>query len=184
MAQGDNKRPGGTDMRTSNRVAALAGAAAMALLMTIGIGAARQAAPSNTSLPSISGAARDGSVLTASHGGWTGKPTSFDYQWQRCDASGGNCNAIGGATSQKYTVQTADVGNRLRVQVTATNASGNGVAVSRPTNVVQATGQAPKNTAPPTISGTTKEGSTLTAGHGPGDRQPPAHPNRPGGAPG
>jgi hypothetical protein len=153
-------------MRSSNRLAALAGAAAMALLMTIGLGAAAKAAPSNTSLPSISGSAKDGSVLTASHGGWNGKPTSFDYQWQRCDSAGGSCNAIAGATSQKYTVQSADVGNRLRVQVTATNGSGNGVAVSRPTAVVQATGQAPKNTAPPTISGTTKEGSTLTVGNG------------------
>jgi hypothetical protein len=138
----------------------------MALLMTIGIGAARQAVPSNTSLPSISGSARDGSVLTASHGNWTGSPKSYDYQWQRCDASGGNCNAISGATSRQYTLTSTDVGNRVRVQVTATNASGNGVAVSRPTNVVQATGQAPKNTAAPTISGATKEGSTLTAGNG------------------
>src|SRR3954447_9563588 len=153
-------------MRTSNRLAALAGAAAMALLMTIGIGAARQAVPSNTSLPSISGSARDGSVLTASHGNWTGSPKSYDFQWQRCDASGGNCNAISGATSRQYTLTSTDVGNRVRVQVTATNASGNGVAVSRPTNVVQATGQAPKNTVAPGISGTTKEGSTLTGNNG------------------
>jgi hypothetical protein len=138
----------------------------MALLMTIGIGAASKAVPSNTSLPSISGSAKDGSIVTAAHGTWTGNPTSYAYQWQRCDTQGGSCNPITGATSRQYTVATADVGNRLRVQVTATNASGNGVATSRPTAVVAATGQAPKNTAAPTITGTTKEGSILTVNHG------------------
>jgi hypothetical protein len=124
------------------------------------------AAPSNTSLPSISGSARDGSLLRASHGSWTGSPTSYDYQWLRCDAQAGNCASVAGATSDHYTVQTADVGHRLRVQVTATNASGSGNATSRPTGVVQATGAAPKNSAPPTISGTTQEGSTLTVSPG------------------
>jgi hypothetical protein len=124
------------------------------------------AAPSNTSLPSISGSARDGSLLRASHGSWTGSPTSYAYEWNRCDAQAGNCAAIAGATSDHYTVATADVGHRLKVQVTATNASGSGVAVSRPTGVVQPTGAAPKNTAPPTISGTTQQGNTLTISAG------------------
>jgi hypothetical protein len=124
------------------------------------------AAPSNTSLPSISGSARDGSMLTASHGGWSGSPTSFAYQWLRCDAQAGNCGNIAGATSDHYTIATADVGSRLRVQVTATNSSGSGVAVSRPTDVVKPTGTAPKNTSPPTISGTTQEGNTLTVSPG------------------
>ncbi|HEY2072769.1 MAG TPA: hypothetical protein VGG88_04265 [Gaiellaceae bacterium] len=124
------------------------------------------AAPSNTSLPSISGSARDGSLLRASHGSWTGSPTSFAYEWSRCDSQAGNCAPISGATSSQYTVQTADVGHRLRVQVTATNASGSGSATSRPTDVVKATGTAPKNTAPPTISGTPQEGSTLTVNPG------------------
>jgi hypothetical protein len=147
-------------------LAALAGAAAMALLMTFSVGAAAKAAPANTSLPSISGSARDGSVLTAAHGSWTNSPKSFAYQWQRCGAGGANCQPISGATSQKYTVTTADVGSRLRVQVTATNSSGDGQATSRPTDVVKAVGQAPKNTAAPSISGTTKEGGVLTLNKG------------------
>ena len=149
------------------RLLALAGAAAVSTLI---VAAASQgqstAAPSNTSLPSISGSARDGSILTASHGSWTGSPTSFAYQWLRCDAQAGNCNAISGATSQRYTAQTADVGSTLKVQVTASNKDGNGVAVSRPTDTVKPTGTAPKNTAPPTISGTPQEGSTLTVSPG------------------
>lgn len=124
------------------------------------------AAPSNTSLPSISGSARDGSLLRASHGSWTGSPTSYAYQWLGCDAQAGNCASITGATSDQYTIVTADVGHRLKVQVTATNSSGSGVAISRPTGVVQPTGAAPKNSSPPTISGTTQQGSTLTVSPG------------------
>src|SRR6267154_642829 len=137
-------------MNLIKRFAVFAGALAAAASVLVGIGSAvAAAAPANTSLPSISGSARDGSLLTASHGSWTGSPTSYAYQWQRCDAQGGSCADIGGATSDHYTVQTADVAHRLRVQVTATNSSGSGVAVSRPTGVVQPTGTAPKNTAPP-----------------------------------
>src|SRR5205814_10372481 len=124
----------GEDTMRIRRLLVLIGAAAVSALA---VAAASQsqatAAPSNTSLPSISGSARDGSVLTASHGSWTGSPTSYAYQWLRCDSEGGNCAAIAGATSQRYTVQTADVAHRLRVQVTATNTSGTGVAESRPT---------------------------------------------------
>lgn len=149
------------------RLVYLAAAAAVSALAVAAVSSGQaSAAPSNTSLPSISGSARDGSLLRASHGGWSGSPTGFAYQWLRCDASAGNCAPIGGATSQTYTVQTADVGSRLRVQVTASNSSGSGVAVSRPTDAVKPTGSAPKNTAGPTISGNPQEGSTLTVNPG------------------
>jgi hypothetical protein len=153
-------------MRIRRLLVLISAAAVSALAVAAASQSQASAAPSNTSLPSISGSARDGSILTASHGSWTGSPTSYAYQWLRCDAEGGNCAPISGATSQRYTAQTADVGSRLKVQVTATNASGSGVAVSRPTDVVKPTGTAPKNTAPPTISGTTQEGATLTVNPG------------------
>jgi hypothetical protein len=149
------------------RLVYLAAAAAVSALAVAAVSSGQaSAAPSNTSLPSISGSARDGSLLRASHGGWSGSPTGYAFQWLRCDASAGNCAAIGGATSQTYTVQTADVGNTLRVQVTATNSSGSGVAVSRPTGTVRPTGSAPKNTAAPTLSGNPQEGNTLTVSPG------------------
>jgi len=153
-------------MRFRRSIVLACAAAASTLIVAAASSGQSTAAPSNTSLPSISGSARDGSLLRASHGSWTGSPTSYAYQWLRCDAQGGSCAAIAGANSNQYTVQTADVGHRLRVQVTATNASGSGVAQSRPTAVVEATGSAPKNTAPPTISGTPQEGSTLTVNPG------------------
>jgi Ig domain of plant-specific actin-binding protein len=153
-------------MRFNGMLLFVGAALSAALVAAAGSLGVTAAAPSNTSLPSISGSARDGSLLTASQGGWNGSPTGFAYQWLRCDAQAGNCASVSGATSKTYTVQTGDVGSRLRVQVTASNSSGSGVAVSRPTDVVKATGSAPKNTAPPTISGTTQEGSTLTVSPG------------------
>lgn len=153
-------------MRFRRLIVLACAAAATTLIVAAASSGQSTAAPSNTSLPSISGSARDGSLLRASHGSWTGSPTSYAYQWLRCDAQAGNCAPITGANSDQYTVQTGDVGHRLRVQVTATNASGSGVAQSRPTAVVEATGSAPKNTAPPTISGTPQEGSTLTVSPG------------------
>ena len=152
---------------TVKRLILLAAAAAVTVLVAAAASLGQAtAAPSNTSLPSISGSARDGSLLTASNGSWTGSPTSYSYQWLRCDSQGGSCTQIAGATSKTYTVQTADVGSRLRVQVSATNASGSGSAQSRPTGTVEPTGTAPKNTYPPTISGTTQQGSTLTVNGG------------------
>jgi hypothetical protein len=153
-------------MRLTRNLVALAGAAVAALAVTaVSLGVTR-AAPSNTSLPSISGSARDGSILTASHGSWTNSPGDYNYQWLRCDGDGANCGNISGANSTRYTVTTVDVDHRLRVTVVATNKDGTGSATSRPTAVVQATGSAPKNTSPPTISGNPQESSTLTASNG------------------
>jgi hypothetical protein len=148
------------------KLAALAGALIAGLAVTAVSLGVTKAAPSNTSLPSISGAARDGSILTASQGSWANKPDSYAYQWLRCDAQGGGCTPISGANSRQYTIQTIDVGNRLRVLVTATNKDGNGTATSRPTEVVQATGSAPKNTGAPSISGTPQQDQTLTVSNG------------------
>lgn len=146
----------------------LVGAAFAALAFAaVGPAAGNAAAvPQNTSLPSISGAARDGSTLTASKGGWANNPTSYSYQWERCDSSGGACNAIASATGTRYTVVAADVKQRLKVAVTATNSAGSGTATSRATDAVTATGSTPANTSAPAISGTFKEGNTLTVAPG------------------
>src|SRR4051812_15907912 len=71
-----------------------------------------EGAPSNTDRPSISGTARDGEVLAAHYGSWSNSPSAYAYQWQRCDASGGNCTAIAGANGDHYTLSSADVGHR------------------------------------------------------------------------
>jgi RHS repeat-associated protein len=90
--------------------------------------------PQNTSLPTIAGQASVGSTLTASSGSWTNSPTSYAYQWRRCNNVGASCQDIAGATSSTYVFQSADVGLRVRVVVTATNADGPGTATSMPTS--------------------------------------------------
>jgi hypothetical protein len=95
------------------------------------------AAPTNTSLPTISGTATQGRTLTASPGSWSGTtPISYAYQWLRCDSSGANCAAISGATSQSYLLVSADVGRTMRVKVTASNSAGSASAQSAPTALV------------------------------------------------
>jgi hypothetical protein len=94
--------------------------------------------PSTTAPPTITGTAQQGQLLTAQNGSWTNEPTSFVYQWQRCDTSGANCSSISTATAQTYTPTSPDVGSTLRVQVTAANAAGSSVpSSSAQTAVVQ-----------------------------------------------
>jgi hypothetical protein len=108
-----------------------------------GVIAARARAPRNTSIPTIGGSLREGDTLTANPGAWEGtQPISFAYQWQRCDANGGNCSAISGATNRTYVVTSADVNRSVRVVVRATNAAGTRSATSAPTGVAQPGGPA------------------------------------------
>ncbi len=126
--------------------------------------AATNAAPSNTSLPTISGQAVIGSTLTADPGTWSGTtPITYTYQWQRCGSGGNNCSGISGATQTTYKVQPADGDHTLRVRVTAKNVDGTRQASSAPTAVVPGK---PVNTSLPPISGTAVVGATLTASEG------------------
>src|SRR5204862_5410731 len=77
-------------------------------------------APVNTSAPTISGTAKEGSTLTASSGTWSGPgPISFTYRWQRCDTAGNNCTRT--SNGQTRTVSSGDVGHTIRVEVEAKN---------------------------------------------------------------
>jgi hypothetical protein len=82
----------------------------------------------------VTGTAEQGSLLTAGNGGWSGGPTSFAYQWERCKPS---CGTISGATGSSYALTATDVGASLRVRVTASNGNGAGTpAVSAETATV------------------------------------------------
>jgi hypothetical protein len=97
-------------------------------------------APANTAAPTVSGTPQVGQTLTAAEGGWANAPTSYAYQWLRCDSSGDNCGAIGGATTKTYVLTSADRGAAIRVRITARNARGDGMATSGATAAVAASG--------------------------------------------
>jgi hypothetical protein len=144
------------------------GAALTGILAFVAAGsgiAAAKAKPHNTTPPRIVGAARVGQVLTGERGDWTNNPIKYVEAWLRCGANGGNCSAIGGANGTQYQLTAADEGHTVRFRVTATNDDGSTTATSAATAVVVAGGK-PANTAPPTISGTLQENSTLTGTNG------------------
>src|SRR6201999_3930164 len=66
-------------------------------------GAVAAAPPHDTVAPDVTGTVTLGGTLSAGDGTWTGTdPGTFDYQWQRCDASGNDCVDIVGATDDTY----------------------------------------------------------------------------------
>ncbi|MGA9762864.1 MAG: hypothetical protein WBQ14_10605 [Gaiellaceae bacterium] len=98
------------------------------------------AAPVNVDLPTISvdSPPVSGDVASAGDGDWLNYPYDWEYQWQRCDTSGASCSDITGATDWQYTLQDADIGSTLRVEVTVANGGGSASATSAPTEEVQA----------------------------------------------
>jgi hypothetical protein len=129
-------------------------------------------APSNTALPSIGGSLIDGSTVSALTGTWKGTPPlSYSYQWQLCNAAGESCKDISGALESTLALLPGDVGQTLRVLVTATNGAGSAQATSPATSAVGAL--APSNTALPSIGGLLKVGQRLTATAGTWKGTPP-----------
>src|SRR5947207_11538829 len=100
-------------------------------------GATRQA-PSVVAPPSISGVVVVGATLTATTGAWSGSPTSYAYQWRRCDSAGASCVGVSGSTSSSYSLSSGDSGSTMRVVVTASNRYGSQSATSAATSAVLA----------------------------------------------
>jgi streptogramin lyase len=98
-------------------------------------------APENLEPPVASPPTPDRAVPeSTTTGTWNNSPTGYEYQWERCNATGGECTTISGATSSKYTPGEADVGHTLVVKVTAKNGEGSKAAHSKATNKVEPIG--------------------------------------------
>lgn len=106
--------------------------------------------------------------MVGENGTWSGtQPLTFTHQWLRCDAALTGCAAIAGATASSYTVNAADIGLRLRLQVTATNVSGSASAQSPASGAVAAAPPAaPVGREAPELSGSARDGSTLILSRG------------------
>jgi sugar lactone lactonase YvrE len=129
-------------------------------------------APVSSGAPGIAGTATNLQTLAASPGAWTNIPTRFAYKWEDCEAGGANCATIAGATAGTYALAYSDVGDTIRVAVSATNAGGSSTAISAPTAVIAAAlvpwadTPVPSPLAAPAVSGSTAVGATLTCATG------------------
>ena len=116
--------------------------------------------PNNTVAPTVSpsGTQSTGTLITANVGTWAGTATIvYEYKWTR------NGVAISGATASTYTIQSADDGTTIRVEVKGSNTYGESAFVASSNSVSAVNAIAPSNTVAPVISGTAVVGQTLTS---------------------
>lgn len=93
--------------------------------------------PAQTTPPSVSGSPVVGNTLIAEPGTYSGGAVaSYTYQWQSCNPNTLVCTTLAGASTDKYTPASTDVGQRLRVVVTAANPYGHLTTDSDATNPV------------------------------------------------
>ncbi|MGH2958077.1 MAG: hypothetical protein ACRDKE_00615, partial [Solirubrobacterales bacterium] len=121
-----------------------------------------------TGVPTISGNLVVGQTMSSTNGTWSilhdQLGPTMSRQWQRCDdATAASCSNIGGATGGVYTLTASDLGKRVRVIVTLTNADDAASQPSAISTAVIPANSPPVNNTAPTITGTTEVGNTLTA---------------------
>lgn len=115
--------------------------------------------PAIRAQPTLSGVAAVGRQLTCEPGSWSGAP-ALEYAWLR------NGTAIAGARTAQYTPASADGGQLVACEVTATNTVGS--AASRTPAALVAAIVAPVlgNAVPPGVTGTAAVGGRLTCAPG------------------
>ena len=117
-------------------------------------------APTDISAPVVVGTAAVSKTLSTTAGSWSGSPTGYAYQWQRCSPSDTGCVAIPGATQATYTLAVADGGQTVRSTVSALNANGASSSVASATSTVVV--PLPATTVAPALSGVAATGRTLS----------------------
>ena len=122
-------------------------------------------APAPVQFPVVSGIPRDGETLTATEGTWSGTgPFTYAYAWGRCDRELDECGLIPGASSRTFTIRSQDIGFRLWIRVTASNAVRSAHAFSNVTPVI--TARPPSNVLSPIVEGDARVGAIVVASPG------------------
>jgi hypothetical protein len=101
------------------------------------------------------GAAQVGSSLVCAGDSWLNRPTEFQVAWLR------GSSPIAGATARTYTAASADAGQLVSCQVTATNSYGSGLGQSAGVKVATAS-SAKTNVSPAISSVRTGSGNSVT----------------------
>ena len=112
----------------------------VAVLVVVVLAGAGWARADGAPKPVITGNAQIGETLVASATPGSVDPASAAWQWLHCQADkAATCRAIPGATADRYRIEDADVGFRLRVTLTVTGADGTASSErSAATDVVKA----------------------------------------------
>ena len=122
------------------------------------------AAPTNTSLPSITGEATVGTSLTVNTGGWSSTQVTFNIQWFSCSTNlSTSCVAQSGRTTGTYLITTSDLTRYIRASVTALDATGGSTVF---TTLVGPVVTPPQASVLPVITGVATPGSVLQATRG------------------
>ncbi|MCP2285340.1 hypothetical protein APR04_004272 [Promicromonospora umidemergens] len=108
--------------------------------------------------PTITGTAKVGRTLTVNRGAWSPVPSSVKYVWKA------NGTTIATRTSNKFVVPPSAWNKRLTVTVTGSRAGYTTKSVAKEATAKVAAGTFTAQR--PTITGTTRVGSTLTVGRG------------------
>ncbi|WP_155993187.1 sialidase family protein [Nocardioides sp. URHA0020] len=83
-------------------------------------GAVYEQTPTAVAAPRTVGTAVVGTKLQSTAGAWTGNSPTFTRRWLRCNSSGLQCGVTSPVvTTPTYTVKAADLGHRIRVEITA-----------------------------------------------------------------
>ncbi len=114
---------------------------------------ATESVPAASSPPSVSGVAQSGQTLSAQNAAWIDQSCNSSpiYQWQQAASAGGPWTTVGSGST--YQPGSAQVGAYLRVEVTESNATGDGSATSVPVGPVSAQQPAATQTSAPPASG-------------------------------
>jgi hypothetical protein len=125
----------GVTATTAKGTAGTASAPTLAIAPAGTTGASR---PAVITAPQVFGTLTAGQLLAANAGTWSGSPTSYAYQWRRCDATGAACAAIASATTASYTLTPDDIGTTVSLVITATGKGGAQSATAPTTAVIAA----------------------------------------------